>query len=157
MSLIMDFVVIDDRDWRIFTEISKSKKYLVLRCGGTNTHPLSLESQVLRSVVCCCAMNRGLLSSSQSHGFIQRNRETKTRHLSPQLLGLKTFVSTVSRLEIRSPLGGLQTTNFWESYLCVSSVMHCLTTREIWSLCEHHRARHKPRGCGSVTQPGLLL
>lgn len=157
MSLIMDFVVTDDRDWRIFTGISKSKKYLVLRCGGTNTHPLSLEAEVLRSVVCRCAMNRGLLSSPQSHGFIQRNRETKTRHLSPQLLGLKTFVSTVSRLEIRSPLCGLQTTNFWESHLCVSSVMHCLTTREIWSLCEHHRARHKPRGCGSVTQPGLLL
>lgn len=52
MSLIRDFVVIDDRNWGSFTGISKSKKYLVLRCGGTNTHPLSLEAEVLKSVVC---------------------------------------------------------------------------------------------------------
>lgn len=86
VSLIRDFVVIDDRNWGSFTGISKSKKYLVLRCGGTNTHPLSLEAEVLRSVVCPVPWTAGLLSPPQSPGFIQRNRETKTRNLCPQFL-----------------------------------------------------------------------
>lgn len=67
----MDFIVVDNRDRRIFIGTSNSKRYLVLRCDGTNTRPLGLDAEVPRNV----AYHRTSLLSTISWLHPEKSRD----------------------------------------------------------------------------------
>lgn len=84
----MDLAITDNRDRGIFTGTITSK-YLVRSCNETNTHPLSLEAEVLRNVAYDLYRRTCLLSTaSYLHPEESRDKNQNPKSTVPGSLAL---------------------------------------------------------------------